>query len=233
MFLLMALVIKNTSFIALGLTLAYVWWIFIRPRLATTPALRQMAHYYTLLVAASCVVGAYAGIKFFFKSALPDGNTKYRFFTYERTWEDFIASPIWGKSFSGAGAEQFGLFQVGASTQILPSHSDLLDILGQGGVIGMALFIFAIWRIARYSHKQYLDRPASALNDTLIAHFHWLTVSCICTVPVIAFNPILLQPGKAFVTWMNLGILIGLAMRCAEIANPRTNERWLGHGQLP
>lgn len=211
---LMLLVIKNTSFLVTAIALFYLWWCFVRPRLKQTHALGRMLHFYGLTMLVVLVAVGYAALKLLTRNALPDGNPKYRLFTYERTWADFVDSPIWGKSFSGAGAEQFGLFQVGSSTQILPSHSDLLDILGQGGLIGMALFIFAIWRIARYVYVNYRNRRQGFLSSTMEAHFHWVAVSCVAAVPVVAFNPIMLQPGKAFLLWMNLGIVLGIAMRC-------------------
>lgn len=211
---LMLLVIKNTSFLVTGIALAYLWWCFVRPQLRKKQALGRMLHFYLLAVLGVLLVAGYGAIKLLKHDALPDGNPKYRLFTYERTWADFTQSPIWGKSFSGAGAEQFGLFQVGSSTQILPSHSDLLDILGQGGLIGMSLFVFAIWRIARYVHANYRDRRPGFLSNTMEAHFHWLAVSCLAAIPVVAFNPIMLQPGKAFLLWMNLGIVLGIAIRC-------------------
>ncbi|KQV46927.1 hypothetical protein ASC95_25765 [Pelomonas sp. Root1217] len=223
MLVLMLLVIKNTSFLVTGIALAYLWWCFVRPRLRDTYALGRMLHFYGLAVLGVLVVASYAAIKWLKHDALPDGNPKYRLFTYERTWADFTHSPIWGKSFSGAGAEQFGQFQVAASTQVLPSHSDLLDILGQGGLIGMLLFGFALWRIGRYVYVNYRARRPDTLSRTMEAHFHWLALSCLASIPVVAFNPIMLQPGKAFLLWMNVGIVLGIAMRCRanrEAVNP-------------
>lgn len=214
--LLMLLVIKNTSFMVAAIALAYVWWVFIWPRLARKDGVKRLLHLYSILLCMLLVLGAYAGIKMMQPNALPDGNPKYRLFTYERTWADFVQSPIWGKSFSGAGAETFGLFQVGSSTQVLPSHSDLLDILGQGGLLGMALFLLAIWRILRFTMTHFRNRPPQTLSPGMIAHFHWLAVSSISAIPVVAFNPIMLQPGKAFILWMNIGILVGIAIRCKE-----------------
>lgn len=213
---LMLLVIKNTSFLVTAISLTYLWWCFVRPQLKKFDSLRRMLHFYSIAVFVMLVAGALVAIRVMKHNALPDGNPKYRLFTYERTWAEFVHSPIWGKSFSGAGAEQFGLFEVASSTQVLPSHSDLLDILAQGGLIGMMLFIFALWRIGRYVYVNFRARRPGALTPTMEAHFHWLAVSCLVTVSVVAFNPIMLQPGKAFLMWMNLGILLGIAMRCRE-----------------
>jgi hypothetical protein len=214
MMVLMLLVIKNTSFLVTAIALMYLWWCFVRPKVQRNHALERMLHFYVLAIIPLLVAALYGGIKLINHSALPDGNPKYRLYTYERTWADFVESPIWGKSFSGAGAEQFGLFTVGSSTQILPSHSDLLDILGQGGVIGMLLFVFALWRIARYVYVNFQTRKPGTLSKTMEAHFHWLAVSCVSTIPVVAFNPIMLQPGKAFIMWLNLGLVLGIAIRC-------------------
>lgn len=216
MFVLMLLVVKNTSFMVAALALVYIWWGFVRPRLAAKKVESRLFHYFLLLIFGLTLGGLYAGIKYMNGSALPDGNPKYRLYTYERTWEVFQHSPVWGKSFTGAGAEKFGQFQVLASTQILPSHSDLLDILAQGGLIGLVLFLYGLWRIARYIRLRFRLRLPEALSPTLTAHFHWLAVSTLTAIPVFAFNPIMLQPGKAFLLWVNLGILIGLAIRCAE-----------------
>lgn len=214
MLVLMLLVIKNTSFLVTGIALVYLWWGFVRPQLRAAHALGRMLHFYGLTVLATLVAASYVVIKWLKHDALPDGNPKYRLFTYERTWAEFTHSPIWGKSFSGAGAEQFGQFQVAASTQVLPSHSDLLDILGQGGLIGMLLFVFALGRIAWYVYVNYRARRPGALSKTMEAHFHWLALSSMASLLVVAFNPIMLQPGKAFLLWMNLGIVLGIAMRC-------------------
>lgn len=211
---LMLTVIKNTSFLVAGVTLAYLWWGFVRKDMLKKPALRRMLHYVLLVFAALAIVGTYAGIKAYKHASLPDGNPKYRLHTYEQTLEHFRDSPIWGKSFSGAGAEKFGLFTVAASTQVLPTHSDVLDILAQGGLIGIGLFCYSLWRIARYVRRRFLDRAAALLGPGLVPHFHWLAISCLAAVPVFAFNPIMLQPGKAFILWMNFGLLLGLAMRC-------------------
>lgn len=215
MLLLMLLVIKNTSFIVMAITLVYVWWFIVRPQLAVKRVSVRLLHYYLLFLAGVTVVAVYTAIKLLGNS-LPDGNTEYRYFTYARTFAHFTDSPIWGMSFSGPSAEIFGLFEVMTSTQVLPSHSDLLDILAQGGVIGAALFLYGLWRIARYLRRRFKFRSLSALSPALAAHFHWLTVSSLSIIPVVAFNPILLQPGKAFLVWMNLGILIGLAIRCTR-----------------
>lgn len=211
---LMLLVIKNTSFLVTAMSMAYVWWCFIRPELKKADALGRLLHFYSLAVGIVLVGVAVVAIRLLKHSALPDGNPKYRLFTYERTWAEFVHSPIWGKSFSGAGAEQFGLFEVASSTQVLPSHSDLLDILAQGGLIGMLLFAFALWRIGRYIYLNFRARKPDALTPTMEAHFHWLAVSSLVTITVVAFNPIMLQPGKAFLMWMNLGIALGIAIRC-------------------
>lgn len=220
---LMLLVIKNTSFLVTGIALCYLWVGFVWPRLRRGHALERMLHFYGLALISALVVASYLGIKMLRHSALPDGNPKYRLFTYERTWAEFTHSPIWGKFFSGAGAETFGLFEVGSSTQVLPTHSDLLDILGQGGLIGMFLFAYAIWRISRYVYVNFRARQPATLSLNMEAHFHWLAVSSFSAIPLIAFNPILLQPGKAFILWMNLGILVGIAMRCR--AGPLTGNQ--------
>lgn len=216
---LMLTVIKNTSFIVTTIVLAYLWWVFVREEVMARPALQRLPHFLMLAFLAGSVVAVFAGIKAYSDSALPDGNPKYRMHTYEQTLASFKESPVVGKSFTGAGAEKFGLFTVAASTQVLPTHSDVLDILAQGGVIGLGFFIFALWCIARYIHNRFRGRAASSLSPGLVAHFHWLAVSCLSVVPVIAFNPIMLQPGKAFILWMNLGILLGLAKRCERSSN--------------
>lgn len=216
LFLLMLLVIKNTSFIVAALVCGYLWWGFMRIRTKRMTGAGQLLHYYALVTSCALIAAVYFGIKHYNHHALPDGNPKYRVFTYERTWAAFTDSPIWGKAFSGASAEKFGLFQVMASTQVLPSHSDILDILAHGGTIGIVLFAYGLFRIARYVRGCFVARSDGALSPTLEAHFHWIAASSLTAIPVVAFNPIMLQPGKAFLLWMNLGILIGLAIRCAE-----------------
>jgi hypothetical protein len=222
LFLLMLLVIKNTSFIVAALVCGYLWWGFMRVRTKRMSGAGQLLHYYALTSACALIAAVYFGIKHYNHHALPDGNPKYRMFTYEQTWAAFTSSPIWGKAFAGAGAEKFGLFQVMASTQVLPSHSDILDILAQGGTIGILLFAYGLFRVGRYIRSRFVARGEGALSPVLVAHFHWIAASSLTAIPVVAFNPIMLQPGKAFLLWLNLGILIGLAIRCAE--HPSSHE---------
>lgn len=222
--LLMLTVIKNTSFLVAAITCAYLWWGFVRERVHAGHPLRRMIHYFVIVLGVVLIAATYLYIKNSNEVKLPDGNPKYRLYTYELTLEAFKKSPVWGKSFSGAGAEKFGLFTVNASTQVLPTHSDVLDILAQGGVIGMSLFVFALWKIARFIWFKFRHREAGALNRVLVAHFHWIAISALTSVVVFTFNPIMLQPGKSFILWMNLGVLLGLAMRCDVVGSPKKSD---------
>jgi len=77
-------------------------------------------------------VGAY---KFNPAYIVQDENVFTRFDLYESAWSEFADSPLWG---SGTGSFSFSIF--GIDVRIF-SHNIFLDILAEGGLVGLLLFM--------------------------------------------------------------------------------------------
>jgi hypothetical protein len=145
---------------------------------------------------------------------LPTGNVSYRGYTYELAWQRFLDSPWWGTLFAVEAVGKFTLYSVGDTDNLLATHSDLLDILANGGVIGVTLWAYGLWRIARAAGSHVL-RP-QFLDRAWAPQAHALAVMSAAGVVTYTFNPILLQPSMAYLLWTNLGLLAGLALRAAS-----------------
>ncbi len=212
------LVIKNTSFLVAALAVMYVFGIEFKRAAPRLIAIKKILVIYSAILGITIAVSLLALIKMMSPAWVPDGNPKYRLYTYEIAFEKFASSPFWGNLFTGPAAEKFGLFQVYASTQILPSHSDLLDLLANGGVLAITLFLMAAVVVVRRLYS--LIRTTENLPPQDAGIFHWLAFSCLCAPVVYAFNPIMSQPGKAYVMWSQLGMLVGFLTSVK-----RTNEK--------
>jgi O-antigen ligase len=141
----------------------------------------------------------------------PTGNTEFRMHTYEAAWQRFLDSPLWGSGFAREATEKFGLFDTGIAGNVLPTHSDVLDLLANGGILGFSLYLAGLAMIAALAWRRLL-RPA--LGERPQARYgHALALLVLAALLTSCFNPILLQPPMAALAWANLGMLLGLALR--------------------
>ncbi|PKO52001.1 MAG: hypothetical protein CVU27_04920 [Betaproteobacteria bacterium HGW-Betaproteobacteria-20] len=158
-------------------------------------------------------------IYYFVKSSLPTGNPDYRLHTYEIAWNKFLNSPVWGTGFTGAATEKFDLFTVGSSTQTLPTHSDPLDILAQGGLIGFSLWL-AVFIILFRQWLFFVFQPERQLKPDLIPYLHTLYFLIFSGFIVCMFNPILNNPGLAWTFWGAVGALLSVLKTPSKIGYP-------------
>jgi O-antigen ligase len=188
---------------------SYLVLFFLLPRWRRHEALRRL----TLLHWSGLALLALAALAAFLIANrtpyLPSGSPQFRLLTYERAWHRFLASPLWGTLFTAPGAEKFRGFDTGVSNNILPTHSDVLDLLANGGVLAIALWLWGLARVMRLAWRA-LHRPLAA-TDPLTPYAHALACMSVAGVLTYAFNPILLQPDKALLLWANLGFLTGAA----------------------
>ncbi len=212
---------KNTGFIVLALTMIYLWIAEWRFRFRESVTFRFWTVFWLIVV----IVGGVAVAGYLAYNGLtPSGNPQYRMKAYELAWERFLDSPLWGTGWTGAGTEKFHGFEIKAAKGILPTHSDILDMLAQGGVLAFVLWLWSYLRIGRFAlHYVLRGRP----RDQLGIAAHTLACMSFTSIFVYAFNPILLQPGKALLLWAQLGMLLGIALHRArtladlpEEANP-------------
>lgn len=158
---------------------------------------------------------ALALLYFEFREFLPSGNPEVRLAQYDAALRQFYQSPIWGSGFiDGSGEVYRGAFQA----LYIPTHSDVLDILKHGGLIGLALFAFGYWKIFLLVHravKATLDQP---LLNAYFVSVRFFQVTALVTF---SLNPLLLKGPFLIVIWCNLGLAVGMALtalRAAEAA---------------
>lgn len=138
---------------------------------------------------------------------LPDGSAVYRLHTYELAWSKFLESPLFGDYFTGSFVLLFDLYEIGGAYQYLPTHSDLLDVLSHGGIVGMGLLLVGIFYICRCGF-QLLNGYTKSTN--FLGVFSYFNVVLFSGFVAMAFNPTTLNPLRAFFVWFSAGCLGGL-----------------------
>jgi hypothetical protein len=203
---------KNTSYLVGILTIGYIIVAVAIPRLPKRPTLRRVTAIYWI-----CTVGFLGalslGLLYLLSDpgSVPTGNVEFRQYMYKAAWERFLSSPVWGTLFAVEPVGLFRLYQINLGGA-LPTHSDVMDLLAHGGILGVGLLLLAFARVAKFALKSRLLHP-SHLSDPWAAYAHALVLMSLAAVIVYAFNPILLQPAKAYLVWSNLGVLLGLSLR--------------------
>ncbi|OGA65814.1 MAG: hypothetical protein A3G83_09995 [Betaproteobacteria bacterium RIFCSPLOWO2_12_FULL_68_20] len=209
---------KYTSYLIGVLALTYLGALVWLPRVLRAPGPGAVASAYWGVVAAIAAVGALAALALRGELELPSGNPEYRLQTYWAAWDRFADSPWWGTGFAVESVEKFTGFTIGIAGNVLPTHSDVLDIAAHGGLAAVLLWALGLWRVGALAHRALL-RPAQ-LDHPWAAQAHTLALLSLAAVLTYAFNPILLQPSMAALVWTNLGMLLGLAL-CAGGPAPR------------
>jgi hypothetical protein len=212
-FLLMAyLSQKLTSYLIGAMTVGYLVLAFGYPRLESRPRLNRVTTIYWTGVLAMLMIVAMLGYIALRgdSSDLPSGNLEYRLHTYGAAWERFTSSPVWGTLFAAEAVEKFTLYDIGIARNVLPTHSDVMDLLAHGGSIAIVLWAFGLMRIAWISFRNLLHPKFR--GHPLAPYGHALALMSLAGVITYAFNPILLQPSMAYLLWTNLGLLVGLSL---------------------
>lgn len=210
-FLLLAVLFrKNTGYLAGLLVVGYLLVFYVWPRWSRQDLMHRATMVHWTLIALLLLAALIAYLVINRASYLPSGNPAFRVLTYERAWLRFLDSPAWGNWFASAGSEKFTGFDTGVSDNILPTHSDVLDLLANGGVLAIALWLWGLWRVARLAYGTAL-RPQCRENP-LAPYAHMLACMSLAGVMTYSFNPIFLQPGKALLLWTNLGFLVGISL---------------------
>jgi hypothetical protein len=203
---------KNTSYIIALISLLYIAALLWSNGIERAPSLKQLwLHYLAFLgVAAVTVVACF--LLYFREHYLPSGNVQFRHFTYLAAWQQFLDSPLWGTSFNAESIRQFTLYTIGISRNKLPTHSDVMDLLANGGLLAMALWAVGYLRVIVFAYRRVL--APRFLHYPWAAQAHTFAVISLAAIATYAFNPILVQPELAFLVWTTLGFLVGLAASC-------------------
>ena len=137
---------------------------------------------------------------------LPSGNIDVRMKQYEAAMRQFIESPIWGSAYTAGSGEAYReYFRV----LNIPTHSDVLDILKHGGLIGFALFCWGYWKIFAL-----INRAVSATRSDALLNAYFVGVRFFAVTALLSFslNPLLLKGPFLVVIWGNLGLAVGMAL---------------------
>lgn len=209
---------KNTAYlIALGVLL-YTWLFHWRINIDWGNSLRRL---FSLLLGV-VIVAAALGIYYFLRQAdegyVPSGNTEFRLFKYELAWRQFLDSPVWGTAFAKAATQKFTLYDTGVAGNVLPTHSDLLDLLANGGTIGGLLWVLAHLMLF-WAAWRYILRRAAAASPQVKALAHTLACMILLGVLTYAVNPLWLNPPRAMLIWAQFGLLAGLAIAQSKSEN--------------
>jgi hypothetical protein len=205
---------KLTGYIVALMIFAFVYLEIVtdyrrRLRDATRSGLVRLLTIFGIVFGALAAYGAYQAAKTF----LPGGNPVYREHTYERAWNRFLDSPLWGTAYSQSAVDRFELFEVATSTQNLPTHSDPLDIMAHGGLIGTMLFAWGLMRLLRRGHSavwaERMWEGASQMHSLCKLHF----LVMLSGVAVFSFNPVLNHPPSALLYWTSAAALLAV-IRC-------------------
>ncbi len=219
--------IKNTTFLLALATLAgcaFVWSLRFgrtRPRLLALTTL-----YMTTLL----LLAALAAAWWWFREELPSGNTEYRMEMYGIAWRHFLDSPLWGMGFTGSSVNYFTLYRVDTPVQNLPTHSDVLDLLAQGGLFAIALWLATLWRILRMGWDA-INVLSGSIQVPDLRPWRWLFVLGqiqLAAVITYAVNPPLISPAHGFWIWGGAGVMWALHRRLTQgdIPAPRSARRF-------
>ena len=180
---------KNTGFLMAAATLfmmGNIWMTFIA---------RRNFGFRLLLKSGIAIALSVAGIiAWIFRESLPHGSPGVRLVTYTSRLDEFMDSPWVGDMYSGNPlltlVTSYGSLQV-------PSHSDFLDILSAGGIVGVLLLFLPVVRSIRLFLMSETKEVASILSVVIVISF----------LVTMAVNPIMNQPLALFFC-MGYGFLI-------------------------
>jgi len=234
---------KNTGYLVAIGTVAYLWWFHWRATTHRYNALRRALMFLIGVTLVASLLGAYSLLRVRDRDYIPSGNTEFRMYTYERAWHKFLDSPLWGDAFTSASSERFDLYDTGIANNLLPTHSDILDILAHGGLIAFALFVLAHLKVIKAANRHILRSPLAEPGSTVpagispgaasfvwsqcaadarisrhvVAMTHTLVCMALLAIVTIAFNPLLVNPVRALLIWSQFGFVAGLACHFSTI----------------
>lgn len=203
---------KNTTFILTATTFLVIGYIHLSRFLKNEVDLYRFTIIYTLLGVLCMAVAAALYYYFEYRSRLPSGSPEYRLEMYGIAIRKFLSSPLWGGLFTGPAVEYFSLYQIDLGTQYLPTHSDILDILANGGMIALVLWgsvVFKVLKAFREIVKAtgQLNEHSSSGARLVVGMLLVLSLIQICAIVTYAFNPPLVNPIHGFFIWGGIGFM--------------------------
>ena len=184
-----------TAFATIGILLLIpIHWVSQTPN-------RSVVLRFLNIIYALIGVGVFLTCLPMFVDHLPSGSRSVRLYTYAIRWQEFLDAPVFGAMFRGSP-----LVSVQRQNLIIPSHSDLLDLLAFGGTVGMlALALPVLTFVFSIFHLRHMT------SERLVALFGYSLV--VMLVIVMAFNPVWLQPKMGGFLWMGFAVMAGVLSR--------------------
>lgn len=197
---------KNTAYLVLLVTLVHLLLIGMAHRPQRDISLRRALVVYGLLVVLLLGVAAVSFLLLHHDEYLPSGNVEARSITYEAAINRFLDSPIYGTGFMDTTLVQLtGLKVLGGDTLI--THSDMLDVLSHGGLLGAMLFLFGVYRVF-FRAVAVLRSP---VDDDVKSLVHGLGVIVVCGFITASFNSPLITLTTGVFFWFAFGLLAAVA----------------------
>lgn len=129
---------------------------------------------------------------------LPEGSTSVRYVTYMQRINEIIESPLTGTMFIGTPL-------ITVSWLVIPSHSDILDIISFGGLLGFVLFAYPTFKIFK-SYKFSKDFKFDYIKKISLFFY----ISNICWFVIMMFNAPFANSRMIFFFWFGLGFILAL-----------------------
>lgn len=203
--------VKNTAYLVGLLVLFYLGYGFVLPRLLRTNPLNRFSGYYAIFMVLIVLGASTLFLVLNRQTYLPGGSADFRIFYYTLAFNRFLDSPLWGSLFTGSPVAEYTTHAIEVADGVLPTHSDVMDLLAYGGALAVMLWLYGLLLVARAGNR-------SLLNPTTYEHpwtpyAHTLAVISLAAIVCYSFNPLLTSPGMSYFVWTNLGLLLGLSMR--------------------
>lgn len=194
---------KNTAYLTLLVTIAHLTVIGI----SRQPKRRLPVQVWLLiyLLGVALLIAALGAAFLLINRAeyLPSGNVSVRLITYLAALDRLVASPILGTGFIDTTLVDLGSLTV-LGKHTLVSHSDALDILSHGGLVGALIFSLGILRVLFRAFRLLRERDVSNEVASLV---HVLGLMVVCGVITAAFNSPLITAPVGILFWFSLGLL--------------------------
>ncbi|MBN0987764.1 hypothetical protein [Amphritea pacifica] len=201
------LTFKNTGFLIALMIVVHFLYFFYRSYTGVYVSIFKRFFLFFVLVSFLLVV-----YWFFlnFSNLLPSGSPEVRLKTYEARLDMFFDYLWFGQFFYGSPlvelSTRFGSIEI-------PSHSDILDVLAFGGVIGFYFFIMPLLIFFLRFFSFDFNSEKNVVN--LIVDLSASVVGSIFVIMLV--NPVLNQPKISVIFWFCLGV--GLAYTRKNIRN--------------
>ena len=193
---------KNTGYLVTLISSVYVMILFFDKTLSALSRVKKM---FLVFIAFSVFLILLAVVGFLLvyrEDYLPSGSAHVRMDAYRTMWAMFLSSPIYGQLFSETTLVQLGTNAVFGQNKVI-THSDALDILAHGGVIGFIIFSIAVGKPVFHAYKLLKIMSPSRTS----AYIHGLVAIVICGLVTALFNSPLLTFPIAVIFWFCLGLL--------------------------